>query len=117
MRTRIKVGCMASLEEAQLAIRAGADAVGVVGVKPASPRTIDDRTIAAIAVRVPPPVATFLLTSERTAEGVARHVLATGATTVQIVSNLSPSEGDQESAPVRGGSVLRCAHGGASRSR
>jgi phosphoribosylanthranilate isomerase len=72
---------MASLEEAQLAIRAGADAVGFVGVKPASPRTIDDRTIAAIAARVPPPVATFLLTSERTAEGVARHVLATGAPT------------------------------------
>ena len=95
MRTRIKICCMASLEEAQLAIRAGADAVGFVGVRPASPRAVDDRTITAIAALVPPPIATFLLTSECTAAGVARHVLATGVSTVQIVSHLSPSESEQ----------------------
>jgi phosphoribosylanthranilate isomerase len=86
---------MTSLEEAQLAIRAGADAVGFVGVRPVSPRAIDDQAIAAIAALVPPPVATFLLTSECTAAGVARHVLATGASTVQLVSHLSPSESEQ----------------------
>jgi phosphoribosylanthranilate isomerase len=69
--------------------------VGFVGVKPASPRAIDDRTIAAIAARVSPPIATFLLTSECTAEGIARHVLATGASTVQVVSHLSPGESEQ----------------------
>jgi phosphoribosylanthranilate isomerase len=95
MRTRIKICCMTSLEETQLAIRAGADAVGFVGVRPPSPRTIDNRTIAAIAAMVPPPIATFLLTSECTAAGVAQHVLATGASTVQIVSHLGPSESEQ----------------------
>jgi phosphoribosylanthranilate isomerase len=94
MRTRIKICCMASLEEAQLAIRAGADAVGLVGATP-SPRAIDDRTIAAIAASVPPPIAAFLLTSECTAAGVARHVSATGASTVQIVSQLSPGESER----------------------
>jgi phosphoribosylanthranilate isomerase len=82
---------MASLEEAQLAIQAGADAIGVVAAKLASPRTIDDRTSAAIIALVPPPVATFLLTSEYTAAGVAHHVLATGASTVQILAHLSAS--------------------------
>jgi phosphoribosylanthranilate isomerase len=95
VRTRIKVCCMASLEEAQLAIRAGADALGFVATRPASPRTIADSAIAAIAARVPPPVATFLLSSEQTAAGIARHVLATGASTVQILRHLSPSESEQ----------------------
>jgi phosphoribosylanthranilate isomerase len=85
---------MASVGEAQLAIRAGVDAVGFVGVR-ASPRAIDDRTIAAIVALVPPPVATFLLTSECTAAGIAQRMLAAGASTVQIVSHLSPSESEQ----------------------
>src|SRR4051794_12085419 len=95
MRPRIKTCCMASLEEVQIAIHAGADAVGFVAARPVSPRTIDDRTIASIAALVPPPIATFLLTSEATAAGIARHVLATGVSTVQILSHLSSSESEQ----------------------
>ena len=45
--------------------------------------SIDDHTIAAIAALVPPPIATFLLTSECTAAGVTH------------VSHLSPSESEQ----------------------
>ena len=85
---------MTSLEEVQLAIRAGADAVGLVGV-PSSPRAIDDGTIAAITAFVPPPIATFLLTTECTAAGVAQRVLAAGASTVQIVAHLSPTDSEQ----------------------
>ena len=94
MRTRIKICCMTSLEEVQLAIRAGVDAVGLVGV-PSSPRAIDDRTIAAITAFAPPPIATFLLTTECTAVGVAQRALAAGASTVQIVAHLSPSDSEQ----------------------
>jgi phosphoribosylanthranilate isomerase len=82
---------MASLEEVLLAFRAGADAVGFVGV-PASPRAVDDETIAAIIARVPPPIATFLLTAEPTVAGIARHVLYTGASTVQLVRTLDAGE-------------------------
>jgi phosphoribosylanthranilate isomerase len=95
MRTRIKICCMASLEEAQLAIRSGADAVGLVGAMPSGPGAIDDRTIAAIAARVPPPIATFLLTSEVTAAAIARHVERTRPSTVQIVSHISTLESAQ----------------------
>lgn len=94
MRTRIKICCVTSVEEAQLAIRAGADAVGLVGV-PSSPRATADRTIAAITAFVPPPIATFLLITECTAAGVAQRVLAVGASTVQIVAHLSPGESEQ----------------------
>lgn len=83
---------MTSTEEVQLAIRAGADAVGFVGAIPSSPRAIDDATVSRLAALVPPPTATFLLTSEVTAEAIARHVDRTHPSTVQIVSHISTSE-------------------------
>ena len=92
MRTRIKVCCMASLEEVQLAIRAGADAVGFVAPMPSGSHSIGDPTIAELAATVPPPIATFLLTCEVTAAGIARHVARTHPTTVQIVSQITASE-------------------------
>jgi phosphoribosylanthranilate isomerase len=90
MRTRIKICCINSIEEAQLAIRAGADAIGLVGA--IGPRTLDDRTIAAIAAAVPPPIASFMLTSATTAHDIAEHVRATGASTVQIVAHIEAHE-------------------------
>ena len=48
-RTRIKICCMQSEEEARLAIAAGADALGLVGAMPSGPGPIDDALIAAIA--------------------------------------------------------------------
>lgn len=95
MRTRIKICCIASLEEAELAIRGGADAIGLVGAMPSGPGVIDDLTIAAIASAVPLPVATFLLTAESTAQGITEHVRRTGPSAVQIVSHLDPTESEK----------------------
>lgn len=92
MRTRVKVCCISSVEEAATAVRLGADAVGLVGAMPSGPGVVPDDLIALIAASVPPPVATFLLTSERTANAIAAHVHATGASTVQIVSHIVASE-------------------------
>lgn len=92
MRTRIKICCMASREEVQLAIRAGADAVGFVGPMPSGSHSIDDGAIAQLAALVPPPIATFLLTSEASAAGIARHIERTHTSTVQIVSGITTPE-------------------------
>lgn len=91
MRTRLKVCCISSLDEARLAMALGADALGLVGAMPSGPGVVDNATIRAIAAVVPPPVATFLLTSETQAEAIARHAEATGANTVQIVRHVEPS--------------------------
>lgn len=88
--TRIKTCCIASIAEMQMAIAAGADAVGLVGRMPSGPGPIDDATIAAIAARVPPPVAAVLLTSETSAAAIADHVVRTGVPVVQIVSHIDP---------------------------
>jgi len=95
MRTRIKICCIGSMEEAWLAIRCGADAIGLVGVSPSTPRTMDDHAIATIASRVPPPIASFLLTSKLTAQSIAEHVRKTGPSVVQIVSQIDPAESER----------------------
>ncbi|WP_458093723.1 phosphoribosylanthranilate isomerase [Roseomonas sp. WA12] len=92
MRTRVKVCCIASPEEAEMAIAAGADALGLVGAMPSGPGPIPDDRIAAIARLVPPPVATFLLTSETTAEAISAHIRATAPTAIQVVSHIDPKE-------------------------
>jgi phosphoribosylanthranilate isomerase len=92
MRTRVKVCCISSVAEAGLAISLGADALGLVGAMPSGPGPIEDDLITEIVAGVPPPVATFLLTSETTAEAIAAHALKVGASTVQIVSHIDPVE-------------------------
>ena len=92
MRTRVKICCISSLDEAQLAIRKGADAVGLVGEMPSGPGTISDRKIREIAAEIPPPIGCFLLTAEEKSDEIAEHLLRTGVPTVQLVRHLSVAE-------------------------
>jgi len=91
-RTRVKVCCISSLEEAQLAIAHGADALGLVGEMPSSPGGIDDDLAREIAEFTPPAVETFLLTSRWSANEIADHVEYCGTTTVQIVQHIDVGE-------------------------
>jgi phosphoribosylanthranilate isomerase len=88
MRTRIKVCCIASIQEAMLAVQAGADALGLVGKMPSGPGVIADDLIAHIAASVPPGVETFLLSSETTAEGLIAHHRRCRTTVLQIVDRV-----------------------------
>lgn len=92
MRIRLKVCCISSKEEARLAVRAGADALGLVGDMPSGPGIIGDELITEIAASVPPPVATFLLTSETESGRIAAHAAATGVSTIQIVDHIAPQD-------------------------
>jgi len=91
MDVRLKVCCIASVDEALLAIDAGASALGLVAAMPSGPGPIDDALIAEIAARVPPPVATFLLTSETNPDAVVAHVARCRASTVQLVDAVAPA--------------------------
>jgi phosphoribosylanthranilate isomerase len=89
MRTRIKICCISSREEAILAISAGADALGLVGPMPSGPGVITDDEIAEITASIPPPIASFLLTSETDAAAIIRHQQKVNTSTVQIVDSLA----------------------------
>jgi phosphoribosylanthranilate isomerase len=88
-RIRIKICCIQSEAEARLAIAQGADALGLVGTMPSGPGPIEDELIAAIAARVPPPLATFLLTSETEAEAIIDHARRCRTNTLQLVDRIA----------------------------
>ncbi len=90
MKPRIKICCIASEEEARLAISFGAAAVGLVAAMPSGPGPIADYRIRRIAESVPPPVATFLLTCETRGGAIIAHHLRTLTSTIQLVDTPEP---------------------------
>ncbi len=88
MAIRVKICCISSLEEAASAIKAGASALGLVGHMPSGPGVIADDLIFEIARQTPPPVSTFLLTSETAAPDVIAHHRRVHTSTIQIVDTL-----------------------------
>jgi phosphoribosylanthranilate isomerase len=85
---RIKICCINSITEAQTAISFGASAIGLVGKMPSGQGVITDELINKIAKSVPPPIATFLLTSEISSGGIIAHHKKVNTNTIQIVDEL-----------------------------
>jgi phosphoribosylanthranilate isomerase len=89
-RTRVKICCIASPEEAALATLAGADLLGLVGPMPTGPGPIGDAEAARIAAGAAPWATPVLLTAEETTDGIAAHAARVGVRAVQIVSHVAP---------------------------
>jgi phosphoribosylanthranilate isomerase len=89
---KVKICCISSIEEARLAVAYGAAAIGLVGRMPSGPGIITDELIHSIAKTVLPPIHSFLLTSETTAEAIIEHHNKVNTTTIQIVDALSGRE-------------------------
>jgi len=89
MNPRIKICCIKSIDEAMTAIEFGASAIGLVARMPSGPGPIPDDLIREIAQSIPPPIATFLLTSETSVDRIIEHHRRTLTNTIQIVDMLS----------------------------
>lgn len=87
-RPFVKVCCISSTGEAELAIACGASALGLVSAMPSGPGVIDDALIAEIAAAVQPPVATFLLTCRQTADAIAEQHRRCRTSVVQLVDQV-----------------------------
>ena len=89
-RPRIKICCIQSVAEARLAVAHGADAIGLVSAMPSGAGIIaDERLIPEIAATVPPPVATFLLTSLTDTDAIIAQHRRCRTTTLQLVDALT----------------------------
>lgn len=89
MTPKIKICCISSIKEAQLAIKTGASAIGLVGNMPSGPGIISDKIIYSIAKNIPPHIDSFLLTSETDADKIINHHKKTNTNTIQLVDRVS----------------------------
>jgi phosphoribosylanthranilate isomerase len=109
-RPRVKICCIGSVEEARIAIRHGADALGFVSAMPSGPGVISEDTIAEIAATIPPPVATFLLTSSTDPDEIIEQQQRCGANTLQLVDAQDISTYSQLREALTGVALVQVVH-------
>ena len=110
VRPRFKVCCIATLEEAELAINYGANAIGLVSEMPSGPGVIADDRIEEIANSIPPGVSTFLLTSRREVDAIVDQQRRFGVDTIQLCDELPPETILELRSLMRGVSVIQVIH-------
>ena len=85
---RVKICCIASVDEAKLAIKYGASAIGLVSEMPSGPGPIPEKLIEEIAAAIPPGVSSFLLTSKQDVDSIIEQQRRTKVNTIQLVDRL-----------------------------
>jgi phosphoribosylanthranilate isomerase len=109
-RPRIKICCISSIEEAQLAIRYGASALGLVSAMPSGPGPIEEELIAEIADTIPPGVASFLLTSKQDVPSIIEQQRRCRVNTLQLVDRLEVGTYDELKAALPGIAIVQVIH-------
>jgi phosphoribosylanthranilate isomerase len=88
MMTHLKVCCIASVEEAELAVAHGASALGLVSAMPSGPGVVADDVIREVAAWARGRARSFLLTSRTDPDAIAEQLHDLQAETVQLVDAL-----------------------------
>lgn len=91
MRLRIKICCMASLEEARICADVGVDLIGLVGPMPSGAGIITPQQCQEISQQAPAWVTPILLTSSETAAEIHSDVEDANVRAVQLVRHVDPS--------------------------
>jgi phosphoribosylanthranilate isomerase len=109
-RPRVKICCIASVEEAWIAIEAGASAVGLVSAMPSGPGPIPEELIAEIAATIPPGVSSFLLTCLQDAASIIDQQRRLGVNTIQICDRLTRGSYQELREALPGVSLVQVVH-------
>src|SRR3954447_17595884 len=109
-RPRVKICCIASVEEAWMAIEAGASAVGLVSAMPSGPGPIPEELIAEIAATIPPGVSSFLLTCLQDARSIVDQQRRLRVNTIQICDRLTEGSYQDLRAALPGVSLVQVVH-------
>jgi phosphoribosylanthranilate isomerase len=107
---RVKICCIASIDEAALAVDCGASALGLVSHMPSGPGVIGDELIAEIAATVPPAVGTFLLTSRQSVAAIVEQQRACRTNTIQLCDHLAQGTHRELKDDLPGISVVQVIH-------
>ena len=101
---------MASVEEAWMAIEAGASAVGLVSAMPSGPGPIPEDLIAEIAATIPPGVSSFLLTCLQDARSIIDQQRRLRVNTIQICDRLTEGSYQDLREALPGVSLVQVVH-------
>ena len=107
---RVKICCIASVDEAALAVAAGASALGLVSRMPSGPGVIPDELIADIVATVPPAIGTFLLTSRQSVEEIVAQQHFCRTNTIQICDHLTRGTHRELKQALPGISIVQVVH-------
>jgi phosphoribosylanthranilate isomerase len=110
LKPRIKVCCIASIDEARLAIEQGASAVGLVSAMPSGPGPIPEELIAEIAATIPPGVSSFLLTCQQDVDAIVDQQKRLRVNTIQICDRLPPRSYKRLREALPGVSLVQVVH-------
>jgi phosphoribosylanthranilate isomerase len=110
MTVRIKMCCIMNDRESQIAIAAGATALGFVSEMPSGPGVIDETTIAEIVATVPSVIATFLLTAKQDIDAIADQQNRTGVNTIQLCDSLPVGSHEKLRRALPGISIVQVIH-------
>jgi phosphoribosylanthranilate isomerase len=91
-RVRIKICCISSTDEADIARSAGADLLGLVSAMPSGPGPIAEERIAEIVSWVGTRPPTVLLTSRQDAAGIGAQIRRMQPSVVQLVDEVEAGE-------------------------
>jgi phosphoribosylanthranilate isomerase len=110
LKPRVKVCCIASIEEARMAVAQGAAAVGLVSAMPSGPGPIPEALIAEIAATIPPGVSSFLLTCQQDVETIVDQQRRLRVNTIQICDRLPPRSYERLREALPGVSLVQVVH-------
>ena len=109
-RPRVKICCVGSAEEAWLAVKAGASALGLVSEMPSGPGVIPEDVIARIARVVPPGVTSVLLTCRQDVGSIIAQQARTGVGAIQICDRLLDGTYDDLRRALPGTGLMQVIH-------
>ena len=110
LRPRVKICCIASIEEAWMAIEHGASAVGLVSAMPSGPGPIPEELIAEIAATIPPGVSSFLLTCREDVAAIVDQQRRLRVNTIQVCDRLAPGSYARLREELPGVSLVQVVH-------
>jgi phosphoribosylanthranilate isomerase len=110
LHPRVKICCIGNVAEARLALRYGADALGLVSRMPSGPGVIEESVIADIAAITPPSIGSFLLTSELDVNSIVTQQRRCGVNTLQIVDRLEQGCFEDLRTALPGVSIVQVIH-------
>ncbi len=109
-RPRVKICCIASAEEAALAIECGADALGFVSAMPSGPGVIEENQIGQIAAAISPSIGSFLLTCKQNVQDIILQHRLCKTNCIQLCDRLTMGSHQELRAALPGISIIQVIH-------